>query len=99
MQSTRVASYQRGEPNSRTHFRCSQFPSKLLERDPAKRFCCKPHGEGFQEFQRHPWFKPIDWETLENKTQTPPFVPDVRFITFLRMILVQTLTTGKESQF
>lgn len=50
---------------------------QLLERDPAKRFGCKPHGEGFQELRRHPWFKPIDWDTLETKEQTSPFIPDV----------------------
>jgi serine/threonine kinase 32 len=48
----------------------------LLERDPAKRFGCKPNGEGFQELRRHPWFKPIDWDTLETKEQTSPFIPN-----------------------
>ena len=49
----------------------------MLERDVTKRFGCKPNGEGFQELRRHPWFKPIDWDTLETKEQTPPFIPDV----------------------
>ncbi|KAF8737749.1 hypothetical protein AX14_012321 [Amanita brunnescens Koide BX004] len=48
----------------------------LLDRDTSKRLCCKPHGEGFQEFKRHIWFRPIDWDTLDRKEQTPPFVPD-----------------------
>jgi len=28
--------------------------------------------------RRHPWFKPVDWDTLETKEQIPPFKPDVR---------------------
>ncbi|KAJ7449517.1 kinase-like domain-containing protein [Mycena latifolia] len=48
----------------------------LLDRDPSRRFGCKPNGEGYQELRRHPWFKTIDWDTLESKEQTPPFVPD-----------------------
>ncbi|GLB41972.1 putative agc yank protein kinase [Lyophyllum shimeji] len=54
----------------------------LLERDPSRRLACKPHGEGYQEFRRHPWFIPIDWDTLESKTQTPPFVPDAKKANF-----------------
>ncbi|KAL0953359.1 hypothetical protein HGRIS_004597 [Hohenbuehelia grisea] len=60
--------------------RCSraglQVLRGLLERDTTKRFGCKPNGEGYQELRRHPWFKSIDWDTLESKEQTPPFVPD-----------------------
>ncbi|KAG6899874.1 hypothetical protein C0993_005844 [Termitomyces sp. T159_Od127] len=54
----------------------------LLDRDTSKRFGCKPQGEGFQELRRHPWFKPIDWDTLESKQQTPPFVPDAKKANF-----------------
>jgi len=54
----------------------------LLERDVAKRFGCKPQGEGFQELRRHPWFRPIDWDTLESKEQTPPFTPDAKKANF-----------------
>ncbi|KAE9400385.1 kinase-like protein [Gymnopus androsaceus JB14] len=54
----------------------------LLDRDPAKRFGCKPNGEGYQELRRHPWFKSIDWDTLETKEQTPPFVPDSKKANF-----------------
>ena len=89
----------KGWANFRIHFICSYFHSKLLERDSSKRLCCKPHGEGFQELQWHPWFKPIDWESLENKTQTPPFVPDVRFITSLRLILVKPWLQAKKANF
>jgi len=48
----------------------------LLDRDPNRRFGCKPDGEGYQELRRHPWFSSLDWDTLESKEQTPPFVPD-----------------------
>ncbi|KAF9054332.1 kinase-like domain-containing protein [Panaeolus papilionaceus] len=66
--------------------RCSragmQVIKGLLERDTSKRFGCKPNGEGFQELRRHPWFKPIDWDTLESKSQMPPFVPDAKKANF-----------------
>lgn len=54
---------------------------QFLERDPSRRLGCKPHGEGFAELRQHPWFQSTDWETLEDKTQTPPFVPDVSTLT------------------
>jgi serine/threonine kinase 32 len=54
----------------------------LLERDPTRRFGCKPNGEGYQELRRHPWFKSIDWDTLESKEQTPPFIPDAKKANF-----------------
>ncbi|KAG6852660.1 hypothetical protein C0991_010114 [Blastosporella zonata] len=54
----------------------------LLDRDPSRRFGCKPNGEGYQELRRHPWFKTIDWETLETKEQTPPFIPDAKKANF-----------------
>jgi len=60
--------------------RCSragmQVLKGLLERDTSKRFGCKSNGEGYQELRRHPWFKTIDWETLETKEQISPFIPD-----------------------
>lgn len=54
----------------------------LLDRDPTKRSACKPHGEGFQEFKRHPWFATTDWDTLESKEQIPPFIPDAKKANF-----------------
>uniref|UniRef100_A0A0W0FZC0 Agc yank protein kinase n=1 Tax=Moniliophthora roreri TaxID=221103 RepID=A0A0W0FZC0_MONRR len=54
----------------------------LLERDTSKRLGCAPNGEGFQELKNHPWFKSIDWDTLETKEQTPPFVPDSKKANF-----------------
>ncbi|KAG6908427.1 hypothetical protein DXG01_004652 [Tephrocybe rancida] len=54
----------------------------LLDRDTSRRFGCKPHGEGYQELRRNPWFKTIDWDTLESKEQTPPFIPDAKKANF-----------------
>lgn len=61
---------------------CYRRPSdyssfQLLEREPSKRLACKPRAEGFEELQQHPWFRSIDWVSLENKEEIPPFVPDV----------------------
>lgn len=54
----------------------------LLDRDTSRRTGCKPNGEGFQELRRNPWFKDIDWEKLELKELTPPFVPDAKKANF-----------------
>ncbi|KAJ4473748.1 kinase-like domain-containing protein [Lentinula aciculospora] len=54
----------------------------LLDRDPSRRFGCKPNGEGYQELRRHPWLKTIDWDTLESKEQIPPFIPDSKKANF-----------------
>ncbi|KAI0704371.1 kinase-like domain-containing protein [Cytidiella melzeri] len=54
----------------------------FLDRDPSRRLGCKPHGEGFAELRRHPWFQTIDWDTLDTKEQTPPFVPDSKKANF-----------------
>lgn len=53
----------------------AQALRSFLERDPTKRLTCKL-GEGYDEFQQHPWFQSIDWSTLESKEQTAPFIPD-----------------------
>ena len=50
---------------------------QLLEREPSRRLACKPRAEGFEELRQHPWFRSIDWVTLQNKEEIPPFVPDV----------------------
>ncbi|KAG8965660.1 hypothetical protein FRC03_000295 [Tulasnella sp. 419] len=49
----------------------------FLERDPSKRLGCKPRGEGFEHLKAHPWFRVIDWDTLEEKSIVSPFIPDV----------------------
>ncbi|KAG6837156.1 hypothetical protein H0H93_013746 [Arthromyces matolae] len=59
-----------------------QILKGLLDRDTTRRFGCKPNGEGYQELRRHPWFKTIDWETLETKEQISPFIPDTKKANF-----------------
>lgn len=49
---------------------------QFLERDTSKRLGCRPDGEGFADIRRHPWFAPIDFDTLERKQQISPFIPD-----------------------
>lgn len=51
---------------------------QLLGREPSKRLGCSQRGKGFSDIKGHPWFQEIDWNTLESKEKTPPFVPDVR---------------------
>ncbi|CCM02550.1 uncharacterized protein FIBRA_04653 [Fibroporia radiculosa] len=53
----------------------------FLERDPAKRMGWKTN-EGMEALRRHPWFQSIDWETLEEKTQISPFIPDSKKANF-----------------
>lgn len=62
---------------------------KFIERDVGSRLGCKPNGQGMEDIRCHPWFKGIDWDALENKEVSPPFVPDVRFscLTFPELLL------------
>jgi len=49
--------------------------SKLLTKDPNKRL-----GSGAQdadEIKNHPWFNNISWEDIFNKTQKPPYTPQL----------------------
>lgn len=48
--------------------------SKLLERDPTKRLGYN----GFDELQKHPWFKDINWDALYRKEVDPPYKPSVK---------------------
>ncbi|RDX54326.1 kinase-like protein [Lentinus brumalis] len=54
----------------------------FLDRDPSRRLACKPNGEGFLELKSHPWFSTIDWDTLDSKEQTAPFIPDSKKANF-----------------
>jgi len=54
----------------------------FLDRDPTRRLGCKPHGEGFEDLKRHPWFSIIDWDALEEKRLPSPFVPDSKKANF-----------------
>ena len=46
----------------------------LLSRDPAARLGSR-HPDGAQDIKNHPFFKGANWEKLERKEVTPPFVP------------------------
>jgi hypothetical protein len=48
---------------------------QLLTRDPEKRLGSGP--DGSMDIKNHPFFSSIDWEKLERKEITPPFVPKV----------------------
>ncbi|KAG5646124.1 hypothetical protein DXG03_004363 [Asterophora parasitica] len=54
----------------------------FIERDPEKRLGCRPNGQGIKDLQAHPWFKSIDWDSIENKECQPPFVPDMKQANF-----------------
>lgn len=54
----------------------------FLDRDPSRRLGCRPQGEGLDELKRHPWFETIEWDTLDTKEQTSPFVPDSKKANF-----------------
>mmetsp|Transcript_21157 Transcript_21157/g.59545 ORF Transcript_21157/g.59545 Transcript_21157/m.59545 type:complete len:460 (+) Transcript_21157:176-1555(+) len=53
---------------------------KLLVRDPEKRLA-EP-----KAIKAHPWFGGIDWEKLEKKEMTPPFIPPVKDEADVRMV-------------
>ncbi|KAL1732411.1 kinase-like domain-containing protein [Schizophyllum commune] len=53
----------------------------FLQKEPEHRLGCIP-GKGFDDLKKHPWFKPIDWATLETKEAQPPFVPDMKQANF-----------------
>jgi len=52
----------------------------LLERDPSKRLGCRK--DRFGDIRRHPWFESIDWDTLDEKSVTPPYIPDPKKANF-----------------
>ncbi|KAJ3122420.1 hypothetical protein HK100_012009 [Physocladia obscura] len=48
----------------------------LLSRISAERIGSNEMG-GYLQFQKHEWFKDLDWDLLEKRELIPPFVPDV----------------------
>ena len=54
------------------HFSLSakDLVKKLLEYNPKKRI-------GYEQIIKHPFFKDVDWDKIENKEITPPFLPDI----------------------
>jgi len=55
---------------------------QFLDRDCHRRLGCKPRGEGFHELKRHPWFRPIPWDSLATKELVSPFIPDSKKANF-----------------
>ncbi|CAG9323466.1 unnamed protein product [Blepharisma stoltei] len=51
----------------------SDLLRRLLVKDPKKRMGSSPLGA--EEIKIHPWFSSIDWDLLEIKQVSPPFVP------------------------
>lgn len=54
----------------------NDFLLGLLQKVPANRLGCRE--EGAEELKKHPWFKDIDWDKLQEKQIKPPVVPNVR---------------------
>ncbi|CAH8500198.1 unnamed protein product [Schistosoma margrebowiei] len=52
--------------------------SKFLVKSPSRRLGCVPADGGELAIQRHPFFKEIDWQILEERRVRPPFRPKVR---------------------
>ncbi|ORY90039.1 kinase-like protein [Syncephalastrum racemosum] len=50
---------------------CIDVIKKLLERSPMQRL----GAGGIEDFKAHPWFAHLDWDALETKTATAPFIP------------------------
>lgn len=48
----------------------------LLRRDPDERLGCDK-AKGFRAIKEHPFFSLLDWERLEERAVTPPYVPTV----------------------
>ncbi|KAF9068355.1 kinase-like domain-containing protein [Rhodocollybia butyracea] len=54
---------------------------QLLERDPTKRFGCRSVNH-LNDFYEHPWFGRLEWDKLESKELTAPFIPDMKQANF-----------------
>ena len=64
--------------NSRISPEAMDFIKGLLTRDINRRLGFKE--KGFNQLVSHPWLRNIQWELLESKQATPPFIPDVSFL-------------------
>ncbi|KAG0950253.1 hypothetical protein G6F57_000942 [Rhizopus arrhizus] len=50
------------------------FIQRLLTRDITQRIGVED--SGFERLKRHPWLKDTDWDLLDSKTTSAPFIPD-----------------------
>nr|CAG8497727.1 3439_t:CDS:2 [Entrophospora candida] len=65
-------------PNMTLSEECLDAIKRFCERDISKRLGCN----GIEEIKQHPWFKDIEWDKLDTKQATPPFVPDPKRANF-----------------
>ncbi|KAG0181692.1 hypothetical protein DFQ28_011728 [Apophysomyces sp. BC1034] len=59
---------------------CLDVLAGLLTKSPFQRLGCGP--QGFEKFKKHPWFRGLDWGSLERKEATPPFKPNNQLSNF-----------------
>jgi atypical protein kinase C iota type len=55
----------------------------FLNKNPNERLGCHPQ-TGFADIMEHPFFRPVDWELVEQRQVTPPYRPcgdDLRDVT------------------
>ncbi|KAL5248869.1 hypothetical protein ACHWQZ_G017905 [Mnemiopsis leidyi] len=48
----------------------------LLRRDPEERLGCNKE-QGFNQIKQHPFFNVLDWDLLESRQVTPPYIPPI----------------------
>ncbi|KAI5835401.1 camp-dependent protein kinase A catalytic subunit [Schizophyllum commune Tattone D] len=48
---------------------------RLMEGEPSKRYGNMRHGAG--DVFAHPWFAEVDWEKLEDREVSPPYIPNI----------------------
>ncbi|CAJ0745303.1 16590_t:CDS:10 [Entrophospora sp. SA101] len=65
-------------PNMTVSEECLDAIKRFCERDISKRLGCN----GIEEIKQQPWFKDIEWDKLDTKRATPPFVPDPKRANF-----------------
>lgn len=53
---------------------CKDFLTKILDKDEARRLGSGPRD--VEELKIHPFFSEINWDDLDNKTMTMPFIPE-----------------------
>eukprot|EP00056_Hartaetosiga_gracilis_P004814 m.78310 g.78310 ORF g.78310 m.78310 type:complete len:734 (-) comp11950_c0_seq1:216-2417(-) len=61
---------------ARLNAESKSFLNGLLVRDPRKRLGCSRSGQ--EDVKAHPFFKGIDWDKLEKRQITPPYIPTVK---------------------